>query len=784
MKVLLLATTSFPFGHSEPLLFDKIEFLQDFDKVYILQPQPVETTLLYELPKNTVVIQLPTHLSTLEKMMGLFHFFARPVREDKTYTEQRTMRWSISHWKVLLNAFSVVRKNKQILQNIITAHAPEFTKFYFYSYWCTEATIAASLLKSNYTNLYVYSRMHAYDLYEERHSPAYLPFRKLLIEKLDKTLFISEQGKHYFLEKHKALLSQPNDTFIVSRLGVKKNNAHVISKSDFHTSEYLIVSCSSLIPLKRIHLLIEALSYIQNHTITWVHFGDGKLTEELKVLAKQTLQHSNISFDFKGFVLNSEIKTFYENHPVDLFVNTSQYEGLPISMMEAMSYGIPCIGTNVGGVSEIINAHNGYLLEVDFQPIELSNTIQAFLNLPEESRKQKAASALHTWEEKFNGEKNLNELRDQISKPNQECTLCLFSTSMYTNITFDEQGVCNVCHANAQLQKNTLFAIHEKQEKLTSLLDEIKKQKNVRYDCLVGLSGGVDSSYVALKAKEWGLNPLILHIDNGWNSELASMNIENMVKKLGFDLYTYVIHWKEMCDVQLAFLKSSVVDIDLPMDNAIGAIQFKIANKFGIKYILSGINTATEGWMPTDFSHYKLDALNIRSIHRKYGKHALRTFPTVNPFSFYWNIHVKRIKFCAPLDYLDYNKKEAKEVLRKEFAWRDYGGKHYENIFTKFYQGVILPEKFHFDKRISHLSVLISSKQITKAEAAIEIQTPPYPPDHYRFDKEFFIKKLGITTDEYEQIMFRNPVSHLQFTSYVNIINRLIRIKRLIFPRK
>jgi len=256
------------------------------------------------------------------------------------------------------------------------------------------------------------------------------------------------------------------------------------------------------------------------------------------------------------------------------------------------------------------------------------------------------------------------------------------------------------------------------------------------------------------------------------------MNIENIVKKMGFDLYTYVINWSEMRDLQLSFLKSSVVDIDLPMDNAINAVQFKIANKFGIKHILSGINTVTEGWMPTDFSHYKLDSLNIKSIHRKFGSVKLKTFPTLSPLEFKWNIQVRKVKFCAPLDFIDFNKAAAKETLIREFGWRDYGGKHYENVYTKFYQGVILPNKFNFDKRISHLSVLLSSGQINKSEAEEMMKIPPYKTEEYLDDKLFFCKKIGLTEEEFDKIMKRNPVSHLKFNSYVNIINTLMKVKK------
>ena len=779
MKVLFLSTTSFPFGYSEPLLADLIKFTSDFDQVVILQPTPISAPLLYELPDNVSFVHLEDSLTILEKLNGLKHLFNRHVLDEISVSKQRGIKISIQFLKVLFNYFTIATKNKKNIQSHLDEYASEFTSFFFYSYWCTEATLAASLIKSNQPNLSVISRMHAFDLYEERHTPNYLPFRSLIGNTLNYIVFVSEQGMHYFTSKYNFVEGFDQKNCIVGRLGVFKEQEEIYSPTAKDKKEFVIVSCSSLIPLKRIHLIIEALSEIKHPPIYWVHFGNGVLEQELIALAKSRLGNSTIRFEFKGFVLNQEIKKYYAHNPVDLFVNTSQYEGLPISMMEAMAYGIPCIGTDVGGVSEIIeDQKNGFLLPVDFSPIDLANTLSKFFELKEEERKRFQMLAITTWKTKFHGLDNLKALKSTLLQPKKQCVRCLFDNEMYVNIVFDDQGVCNVCLANEKLKKKTIFSDELKTEKLNELLAEIRKRRHKKYDCLIGLSGGVDSSYVVYKAKEWGLNPLILHIDNGWNSELASMNIENIVKKMGFDLYTYVINWSEMRDLQLSFLKSSVVDIDLPMDNAINAVQFKIANKFGIKHILSGVNTATEGWMPTDFSHYKLDALNIRSIQRKFGSVKLSTFPTVSPISFFWHTRIRKIQFCAPLDYLDYNKNEAKSTLIRQFGWRDYGGKHYENVFTKFYQGVILPQKFHFDKRISHLSVLISSGQLTKTEAIELMKEPAYKEAEYMDDKLFFCKKIGLTEVEFDEIMAKNPVSHLKFTSYVNIIHRLIKLKR------
>lgn len=777
MKVLFLATTSFPFGYSEPLLHDKINNLKEFDQIIIFQPYKSTSDYICKLPSNVKVVYLSEKISLLKKFSGVFNILHSLLISEVRYFQNRKIKWSIRHWKVLLNSFSIALKNEKVLLKEYNKLSTEFTSVYFYSYWCTEATIAAALLKKKGKKIKVFTRMHAYDLYEERHFPDYLPLRKFLIEQIDKIFFISDQGKDYFLKRHE--LSDDCNKYIVSRLGVYKEDIETLSPFGHTNNRFKLVTCSSLIPLKRIDLLIEALTLVHNVLIDWVHFGNGILEDELKELAVSSFKNKSINFEFKGFVLNHAIKKYYQDNPVDLFVNTSQYEGLPISMMEAMAYGIPCIGTNVGGVSEIITDKNGVLLDVDFSPEQLAKVIEQFTKETPEKRAYFQQNAFDTWSSKFNGTKNLTNLKSEILSETRQCVNCLFDDSLYINISFDEEGVCNVCQANKTLLLKNSLSSELKSVKLNNLLNEIRSQTSKRYDCLIGLSGGVDSSYIAYKAKEWGLNPLILHIDNGWNSELASMNIEKIIKKQGFDLYTYVLNWSEMKDLQLSFFKSSVVDIDLPMDNAIMAIQFKIARKFGIKYILSGINTATEGWMPTDFSHFKLDLINIKDIHRKFGSKPLKTFPLVSPISFFWNIKVRKVKFCAPLDFIAFNKAKAKETLIKEFGWRDYGGKHYENIFTKFYQGVILKDKFNFDKRISHLSVLINSGQLTKEQAIKELELPAYDMKRYEDDKTFFIKKMGITLEEYETIMSDKPVSHLKYSSYVNVINLLIRYKKL-----
>jgi N-acetyl sugar amidotransferase len=357
----------------------------------------------------------------------------------------------------------------------------------------------------------------------------------------------------------------------------------------------------------------------------------------------------------------------------------------------------------------------------------------------------------------------------------QVCSRCILDTNDYPAITFDEHGVCSVCHIYDDMAKRTVKRGSEAEKALGDMLAEIKSWgKNREYDCLIGVSGGVDSTYLSYKAKEWGLRPLILHVDNGWNTELSVMNIENLVKKLGFDLFTYVIDWNEIKDLQLAYMKASVLDIDVPTDNAYAAAVFKIANDKGIKYILTGHNTVTEGWLPPTFTHFKYDIINMKAIHKKFGKVPLKTFPYLGVTRGWYLMKIKGLKTFAPLNWIDYEKSAVKMFIQQELGWRDYGGKHYENIFTRFYQGFILYKKFGVDKRKSHLSTLICSGQIKREDALEEIKKNPYPSEELlQEDREYLIKKLGITADEFESIMALPVKAHTDYPSILHWYDRL-----------
>ncbi len=351
----------------------------------------------------------------------------------------------------------------------------------------------------------------------------------------------------------------------------------------------------------------------------------------------------------------------------------------------------------------------------------------------------------------------------------RECTRCILDTNDDANITFDGNGVCNYCLEYDQLVlANQLNDNLKTDEKRKVILNEIKiAGKHKPYDCIIGVSGGVDSSFLVYKAKELGLRPLIVHYDNGWNSELAVMNIENLVKKLDLDLITYVNDWDEFKDIQLAFFKASVIDIELITDQAILATIYKIAQKYKIKYILYGSNISTEATLPKNWYHWKIDVLNILSIHKLFGKLKLKTYPTLGFFKHLFVTRVLKIKSVNLLNYLDYSKKEAKQTIIEKLNWRDYGGKHHESIFTRFYQSYILPQKFSVDKRKAHLSTLICSNQISRDEALWEMKKPLYDKDRLTEDYEYVLKKMGLEEWEFRKLMELPIKSHTDYPSYL-----------------
>ena len=357
-----------------------------------------------------------------------------------------------------------------------------------------------------------------------------------------------------------------------------------------------------------------------------------------------------------------------------------------------------------------------------------------------------------------------------------QCSISLMDNIADPEIRFDEMGICNYYYEYLIAEKNAVKKGQVGEREFNEIIQQIKNDgKGKEYDCILGVSGGVDSTYLAYIAAQQGLRVLCVHFDNGWNSELAVMNIQNLVNKTGFELYTYVIDWQEFKDIQLSYFKANVIDIEAVTDIAIFSALDMLCKKFKVKHILDGRNIVTEFVLPK--SWICKNPSNLKDIHKKFGTVKLNSYPLISPIN--RRIRAKKNEFqsWALLNYIDYNKELAKKIIVEKLHWKDYGGKHYESIFTRFYQGYILPTKFEVDKRKAHLSNLIFSGQITKEEALKELEKPIYPADLFKSDYNFVIKKLGFTNDEFQKYLNETPVSHSKFDMSLSIFDEIPQLK-------
>jgi N-acetyl sugar amidotransferase len=349
------------------------------------------------------------------------------------------------------------------------------------------------------------------------------------------------------------------------------------------------------------------------------------------------------------------------------------------------------------------------------------------------------------------------------------CSRCILDTTV-NDIWFDDNRECKYCKIHDEMEKTHPLG-PGLDKKLQVLVKKIKKHgKNKKYDCMVGVSGGRDSSYTLLTTKKLGLRPLAVTFDNGWGTKIAIKNIKKVVEKLNVDLHTVVADWEEMKDIQIAFLKASVCDADAPSDIAIYTVLYETAAKEGIKYIFNGHSFRTEGTSPISWTY--MDSKYVRSVHKRYGKiKRLKTFPLISMSRLIYYIIFKKIKEVRLLEYFDYNKRSVDKVLEEELGWEDYGGHHHENNFTKFFQSYYLPQKFNIDKRKTELSALIRSGQISREKALNEIESHPY-----FYEKEliqYVIKKLGLSEKEFEEI-YNLPVrTHNDYPTYLRLIRLL-----------
>jgi len=336
-------------------------------------------------------------------------------------------------------------------------------------------------------------------------------------------------------------------------------------------------------------------------------------------------------------------------------------------------------------------------------------------------------------------------------KTYQICANCVMDTSD-SQITFDDKGVCDHCNDFYHNVKPNWHTDERGRKELEITVAKIKESgKKNDFDCLLGLSGGVDSSYMLhLAVKEFGLRPLVFHVDGGWNSELAVHNIQVMIEKLGLDLYTEVINWEEMKDFQLAFFKSGVPHIDVPQDHAFVATLYHFADKYNIKYILNGGNISTECVRnPMEWCYYGTDMAQLGDITKRFSTIEMKTYPFSSIFRHKIYLrYIRGIKVVKLLNYRPYVKVEALKLLEKEYGWKPYPQKHFESRFTKFYEGYWMPERFGFDTRRIQYSSLILTEQMTREEALTKLQNPAFDPKTIDDEFNYISTKLGITSNE------------------------------------
>ena len=347
------------------------------------------------------------------------------------------------------------------------------------------------------------------------------------------------------------------------------------------------------------------------------------------------------------------------------------------------------------------------------------------------------------------------------------CRRCIMDTSD-PDIDFGDDDFCNYCTDYLK----TTIGLSSCETTLNNLIKAIKENGvDKKYDCIIGVSGGVDSTYVAYMVKKFGLRPLAVHLDNGWNSELAVSNIEKTLDKLKIDLFTYVLDWEEFKNLQKSFLKASIPGMEIPTDHAILALLYKVAAQHKVEYIINGSNTRTEKIMPPSWSEAvaQRDWLLIKNIYKIYKNKKLKDFVRFSLIDYIkYKIFYKQ-KIINLIDFTTFSKKEAVTLIEKELGWRNYGGKHYESIYTRFTQGYIQPVKFNFDKRRAHLSNLICAGEISRAEALNEIEKSPYINRQMEEeDIEYFKKKLDLTDEEFDEILQAHKKSYKEYKGYFN----------------
>ncbi len=367
------------------------------------------------------------------------------------------------------------------------------------------------------------------------------------------------------------------------------------------------------------------------------------------------------------------------------------------------------------------------------------------------------------------------------------CSRCIMDTTSDPNLVIDDNGVCNYCHEYDREYEKYRHFKENGEKQLEDLMSRIKEEcKDDLYDCALGISGGVDSSYLLYLCHQYGLRVLAIHVDAGWNSETAVQNIEKMCTKLGYDLQTVVMDWPTIKELQRAYMFSGLGNQDVPQDHCFIAAVRQYCKKYRIKYMMNGWNLATEGILSHAYQQNPVDWINIKDVYKKCGRGriSLKKYPHVS----FWDEYIGYeyfypVKQIRPLQYIDYHKKDAIALLEKEFGWKYYGGKHFESRFTKFFQEVYLPQKYGWDKRRDHLSSLIVGGEMTRDEAIAEMEIPTSTPEQLQEETEYVLKKLDISESEWKAILDAPNKTINDYKNEIKLKKNLQAIKHF-FVRK
>jgi N-acetyl sugar amidotransferase len=366
-----------------------------------------------------------------------------------------------------------------------------------------------------------------------------------------------------------------------------------------------------------------------------------------------------------------------------------------------------------------------------------------------------------------------------MNKNIKSCKRCL-NDSYDQQIVFDEDGICNYCKRYDEEMKNFYHAYNNGETKFQNIILDIKKNTKKKYDCIIGLSGGVDSTYLAYLLKKYDIKVLAVHIDAGWNTELSVSNIQKIIDYTGFDLETVVIEWDEIKRLQVAFLKAEIMNQDIPQDHAFFASLYNTAIKEEIKYVFTGSNMQTEG-MVGYYGHNAMDSRYLKDVFKKFGTGKLQKYPIINFFKLYFLIpFIYKIRVIKPFNYLGYDKEKATQILIDKVGYKPYKYKHGESVWTRFFQDYMLVNKFDFDKRKTHLSAQMLINLISKDEAREILRTPAYNMEHFQHDSDYIARKLEITPNEFKSYLKHKGLDSNFFLSNNNIYKVLKKLQSII----